>query len=106
MLALKKIEENDAVDYSFLFSKLEKLSLENARFRKAFTQIENVASDIATGNLSARMSYGDEFDKLTPTYCALNRAYDFTDRLFQKINSLHKTALKEQDVGGCRDRND
>ncbi len=89
--------DESSLDYSFLFSKLEQLSSENTFYRKAFSKIEEVAKKIADGNLSARITNWDEFDKLSPALSEINNSYDFMDNFIRDLEVTQKVALKNQD---------
>lgn len=97
MQPLKKHEDHSSVNYSFLFTKLEQLSRENALYRKAFRQIEDVAKNIGKGNLSARISQPDKFCKLTPMLVSINQAFDFTANYIRESEASQQTALEKQD---------
>lgn len=97
MQTLNKPNIGSALDYSFLFSKLEQLSLENSLYRKAFSLIEDAAHKFAGGDLSARISQVDEFNDLSPTLVAINKSYDFTDSFIRESEASQQIALKKQD---------
>lgn len=97
MQPLKKTSESDSLDYSFLFSKLEQLSSENAHYRKAFAQITEVAKKVAGGDLSARIANWDGFEKLSPMLAEINNAYDISENYIRESEASQQIALKNQD---------
>ncbi len=95
--AISNTKEKSSLDYSFLFSKLEQLSKENALYRKAFAQIKEVANKVAGGNLTARIIHQDESEKITATLSAINNAYDFTENYILASEESQILALQKQD---------
>lgn len=97
MQTLDQTENNGSLDYSFLFSKLKQLSLENSLYRNAFVQIEDVANKVAGGDLSARIYHLEDPDKTSPALSAVNKALEFMDSFIQQSEASKQTALREQD---------
>lgn len=97
MQSLKKDTDNDNLDYSFLFIKLDQMSRENLLYKKAFKQIEDVANKISGGNFSARINHLDKFDKHIVTLSAINKAYDFIDSFVRQSKASQLVALQKQD---------
>ncbi|HEC00504.1 MAG TPA: hypothetical protein ENI91_02300, partial [Sphingomonadales bacterium] len=58
---------NTVVDTSHSDDELAQLRQENELYKNAFAQIENVASRVAKGDLTARIIYWDEFGALSDT---------------------------------------
>lgn len=92
----KKSHDKGPVDMPVVDEELELLRSENAFFKSAFAQIEEVAVKVAGGDLTARIIHWDEFDDLSPTLSAINKAYDLTDAFIRESGASLQAALNKE----------
>ncbi|NOZ66688.1 MAG: hypothetical protein GXP00_09380 [Alphaproteobacteria bacterium] len=86
--------KNTVVDTSHFDDELAQLRQENELYKSAFVQIEDVASRVAKGDLSARIIYWDEFGELSHTLAEVNRAYDMTDAFIRESGATLQHAAE------------
>ena len=72
------------------------LRKENNLFKRAFSEIEDVASRVAKGDLTARIIRWDEYDGLSGSLAALNQSYDLTDAFIREAGASLEAALDRQ----------
>ena len=85
---------NTVVDTSHSDDELAQLRQENELYKNAFAQIENVASRVAKGDLTARIIYWDEFGALSDTLAEVNRAYDMADAFIRESGATLQHAAE------------
>ena len=93
MLAkLMNRQKNKVENISNFNDELTRLREENELYKSAFSQIEDVASRVAKGDLSARVIYWDEFDALSHVLAEVNRAYDMADAFIRESGATLQNA--------------
>ncbi|MBT5185179.1 MAG: methyl-accepting chemotaxis protein [Kordiimonadaceae bacterium] len=72
------------------------LKKENDLYKKAFSEIQDVASRVAKGDLTARIINWDEYEELSTALAALNQSYDLTDAFIREAGASLEAALDRQ----------
>ncbi len=88
---LENIVESEVHD-----DELEQLRLEISFYKSAFAQIEDVATKVAAGDMTARVIHWDQFGDLSQTLAAINKAFDLTDAFIRESGASLQAALKKE----------
>ena len=76
--------------------KILQLELELAKYKQAFSEIEDTAKRVAKGDLAARIISWDEYGDLSPAMAALNKSYDLTDAFIRESGASLEAALNKE----------
>lgn len=65
-------------------------------YKRAFSEIEEMAKKSAKGDFSARIVHWDEFGELSPTLAAINQSYDLADAFVREAGAALQAALNKE----------
>ncbi|MBL4802698.1 MAG: hypothetical protein JKY45_12475, partial [Emcibacter sp.] len=92
--ALRKKNNSHSEENSFQPGEIEQLRNEVELYKKTFYEIDLVVTKVAKGDMSARISHWDEFEHLSDTLSALNKAFDMTDAFIRETSATLEHAAE------------